>query len=132
MEARTLISRFWGELNLTKTFMVEDEDANTIICSAGIPHVICPAWFDLYTMAARVEYLKIGFYACKTSAPDLDATEIADGLITALDLSPENIKGEEIRQNALRLGEITRTYGGVKVAADKILELSKEKKFQKP
>lgn len=83
-------------------------------------------------MAARVEYLNIGFYACKASAPDLDATEIANGLITALDLSSENTKGEEIRQNALNLGEITRAYGGVKVAVDKILELSKEKKFQRP
>lgn len=112
--------------------MVGDEDANTIICSAGIPHVICPAWFDLYTMAARVEYLNIGFYASKASPPNLDATEISDGLITALDLSPENTKGEEICQNALKLGEITRAYGGAKVAVDKVLELSKEKKFQRP
>ncbi|KFY77920.1 hypothetical protein V498_09216, partial [Pseudogymnoascus sp. VKM F-4517 (FW-2822)] len=92
--------------------MVHHGGANTYfeVLGAGIPHVICPAWFDLYTMAARVEYLKIGFYACKASAPDLDATEIADGLITALDLSSENTKGEEIRQNALNLGEITRAY----------------------
>lgn len=113
-----------------KTSIVEN--ANILVCSAGIPHVICPAWFDLYTMAARVEYLKIGFYASKTSAPNLNATEIADGLITALDLNPENTKGEEMRRNALRLGEVTRAYGGVRVAVDKILELAKENHFQMP
>lgn len=58
-EARTHISRFWDELKPTETFMVED--ANTIVCSVGISYVIFPTWFDLYTMAARVEYLNIGF-----------------------------------------------------------------------
>ncbi|KFY46748.1 hypothetical protein V494_00348 [Pseudogymnoascus sp. VKM F-4513 (FW-928)] len=114
--------------------MVHHGGANTYfeVLGAGIPHVICPAWFDLYTMAARVEYLNIGFYASKASAPNLNATEIADGLITALDMNPDNIKGEEMRQNALRLGEVTRAYGGVKAAVDKIVELAKEKNFQRP
>lgn len=128
--ARTHISRLCGESKLMKAFIVGN--ANTLFCSAGIPQIICPAWFDLYTMAARVEYLKIGFHASKTSAPDLNASGIADGLINALDLNPGNGEGEEMRQCARRLGEITRAYGGVKVAVDKILELAKDKKFQRP
>jgi len=87
---------------------------------AGLPHIILAQWYDLYEMAARVEYIGIGIYGNKSVAPEIDATEF--GAAIARLLSPGE-EAEKIARKAKEIGEICRNAPGKKGAAAKVLEL---------
>jgi UDP:flavonoid glycosyltransferase YjiC (YdhE family) len=86
---------------------------------AGIPQVVLPCWFDTFDYARRVEYLGIGVWGSKGSAPKLDEEECGKALIAVL-------LDEEMRKKAKDFGEFIRSkYRGREEAADRILELTK-------
>jgi UDP:flavonoid glycosyltransferase YjiC (YdhE family) len=91
---------------------------------SGVPQVVLPVWYDTYDFAVHAEYLGIGVWASKTSAPHPNAEEFSAGLLTVL---ADNQKGSAIRAKAKLLGEVSRKAGGRKKACTRILELLRSK-----
>ncbi|KAL2222296.1 hypothetical protein M432DRAFT_636920 [Thermoascus aurantiacus ATCC 26904] len=56
-------------------------------CKVGVPHVVLPQWWDTYDFARKAEYLGIGAYGNRSSAPRVEADEFREALEFAL--SPE-------------------------------------------
>ncbi|KAL4918150.1 hypothetical protein BDW62DRAFT_210643 [Aspergillus aurantiobrunneus] len=80
---------------------------------AGVPQIVLPVWFDTYDFAARVEYLGIGVWASKTSAPAINALELGKAFRRVL-LSEESLAmREKATMIAAKLGS---SEGRVKVA----------------
>jgi len=94
--------------------------ANGTLSRAGIPQIILAQWFDLYEIAARVEYLGIGIYGNQSVAPDIDAAEFGAAVSRLLSPSEE---AERFSRKAKEIGEICRMAPGKKGAVAKILEL---------
>ncbi|KAM3076100.1 hypothetical protein ACMFMG_006382 [Clarireedia jacksonii] len=87
---------------------------------AGVPQVVLPCWFDTFDYAQKVEYLGIGVWGSRESAPELDEEECGKALIKA-------VVDEDMRRKAKELGEFIRNkYRGREEAADRILELAKK------
>jgi UDP:flavonoid glycosyltransferase YjiC (YdhE family) len=86
-----------------------------------------PAWYDTYDFAQRVEMLGIGIYGSRSVTPKVDAVELSRALITIT--SPKNAAGKLIRERARELGKVMQKYGGRKLAAEKILELTERNEF---
>ena len=87
---------------------------------SGVPQVVLPVWYDTYDFANRVEYLSIGLWASKATAPHVDADDFSRAVMAVVD------KGEEGRRRRLRareLGEVCQKAGGRKRACAKIIEL---------
>lgn len=78
--------------------------------SAGVPQVIFPLWYDLYNYALLVEYLGVGIWPGKDTAPMWDANTLSKGIQTALD-------DPNLRQNASRIAHASRKYPGRAAAA---------------
>ncbi|KAF3136148.1 hypothetical protein TWF703_005793 [Orbilia oligospora] len=89
---------------------------------AGVPHVILPKWFDNYDMAARAEWLGVGVWASRKTAPDENAEELAAGILTVLEDSP---RATGIKEKCAKYGTIAQASGGRKQAADKIGEYAR-------
>ncbi|KAL4783086.1 hypothetical protein BJX76DRAFT_348860 [Aspergillus varians] len=51
---------------------------------AGVPQIVLPVWFDTYDFAARVEYLGIGVWGSKTSAPVINGPELGNAFLRVL------------------------------------------------
>ena len=79
-------------------------------CSAGVPQVILPLWYDLYNYALLAEYLGVGIWPGKDNAPTWDANTLSKGIQTALD-------EPNLRQNARRIAYASRKYTGRAAAA---------------
>jgi hypothetical protein len=77
-------------------------------------------WVDLYDFATKVEYLGIGLWGSKKSAPGWDATELGGAMVQLVQDSEES---RLMRSKAKELGELCRKEPGRKVAARKIYEL---------
>lgn len=77
-------------------------------------------WSDLYDFKARVEYLGIGLWGSKNSAPKWDAEELG---IVLLKVVQDSELSRKMRRNAKDLAEICRPDEGRKVAAKKIMEM---------
>jgi UDP:flavonoid glycosyltransferase YjiC (YdhE family) len=92
------------------------------IPSAGIPHIILPAWNDTYEFAARVEYFGIGVYGSKKSksAPGADGVELGEALLFVTGDSDES---KVMKEKARKLADVVNAYGGRSKAADTILEM---------
>ncbi|XMA17233.1 hypothetical protein WAI453_010024 [Rhynchosporium graminicola] len=87
---------------------------------AGVPQIVLPCWLDTLDFANKVEWLGIGVYGSKLSAPSVEAWELSRAFLKVLG------DGEEASQMALRakeLAEISGSYGGRKRACGKIVEL---------
>ncbi|KAH8881786.1 UDP-Glycosyltransferase/glycogen phosphorylase [Thozetella sp. PMI_491] len=93
--------------------------ANTYFecCRTGVPQVVLPAWWDTYEYAARVEYLGIGRFANKQSAPRASAPELEEALIHVLGDVKMRRRAEELADACRRHGE------GRVIAHDRIVEL---------
>lgn len=87
---------------------------------SGLPHVVLPVWFDTYDYAARVEYLGIGIYGSKTSAPNVRAAELGPALVR---ITADSDEAAKFRAGAKRLKELCRAKGnGRELAAAVILD----------
>ncbi|KAL4933580.1 uncharacterized protein BDV17DRAFT_279222 [Aspergillus undulatus] len=51
---------------------------------AGVPQIVLPVWFDTYDYASRVEYLGIGVWGSKPSAPAINGPELGKAFIRVL------------------------------------------------
>lgn len=74
--------------------------------------------------AARVEWLGIGVYGNKKSAPGVEASELVRALIRIVG---EGDEAARFRAAAKSLAEDTRKYSGQVMACDKIMELARMK-----
>ncbi|KAJ3795868.1 hypothetical protein GGU11DRAFT_746674 [Lentinula aff. detonsa] len=89
--------------------------------SAGVPHVVLPVWYDTYDYATRVEWLGIGLWGSHRSAPNAEASELAEALLRVAGPGEE---AESFKRKAENLAENCRTrYTGRVRAADEILTL---------
>ncbi|KFA72664.1 hypothetical protein S40288_03412 [Stachybotrys chartarum IBT 40288] len=88
--------------------------------SAGIPHVILPLWLDLYNFATTAEYLGVGIWPGKDTAPEWHADTLAKGFLAAL-VGDESVS---MRQKAKALGAVAATYGGRDRAAAEVARLA--------
>ncbi|PWY89142.1 diacylglycerol o-acyltransferase [Aspergillus heteromorphus CBS 117.55] len=122
-----------GRVRIQPWFQVEPLsmlESGQIICSVhhgganswyeaiqtGVPHVVLPGWQDCYENAVRTEWLDIGVYANKTSAPSVDAVELSNAL--------QKVVGNPSYQaKAAELSVLCRRKEGRVVGADKIAEL---------
>jgi UDP:flavonoid glycosyltransferase YjiC (YdhE family) len=55
------------------------------IDSAGVPQVVLPVWIDTYDFAIRVEYLGIGIWGNRVSAPYAEGLELSQALVQVVD-----------------------------------------------
>jgi UDP:flavonoid glycosyltransferase YjiC (YdhE family) len=88
--------------------------------SAGIPQILLPMWVDLYDFTTRVEYLGIGLWGSRKSAPGWDARELGDAMVKVVQDSEIS---RAMRRKAEELSRICRKQEGRKVAAKKIIEM---------
>jgi UDP:flavonoid glycosyltransferase YjiC (YdhE family) len=88
---------------------------------AGRPHLILAAWFDLYTLAARAEWLGCGLQANKGVEPSISGPLLADALVTVL-RDREGEEGARIKSRAEELGRLCRVKRGDQVAAEAIVQ----------
>jgi len=87
---------------------------------AGLPQIILAQWYDLYDMAVRAEYLGIGIYGNKNTAPDFEAVEFGTA-VARLVLPGKEL--EEFRTRAKVVAEACRKAGGKRTAVDKLIEI---------
>lgn len=71
--------------------------------------------------------LGIGIYGSRSVAPKVDAVELSRALIAIT--SPKNATGKLIRERARVLGKVMQKYGGRKLAAEKIMELTERNEY---
>ncbi|KAF4448436.1 glycosyltransferase family 1 [Fusarium austroafricanum] len=76
----------------------------------GVPQVILPKWFDTYNYAATAEYVGVGIWPNKATAPNWTAEELSSAFIKV-------ISNETMREAAQRLGQVARQYDGRHMAA---------------
>lgn len=87
---------------------------------AGIPQVLLPMWFDLYNFASTAEYLGIGIWPGKETAPQWDPETLAAGILSAL-IGKESAA---LRTKAQALGKIAKSYEGRNLAAREIAAMA--------
>ncbi|KAF5502658.1 Glycosyltransferase sdnJ [Colletotrichum aenigma] len=88
--------------------------------SAGVPHLVVPAWLDCYNYAALAESFKLGVRGNYKAAPGISQDELTEAFLTMLDGGPSSV---EMRTNAKRLAK-SLVRPGRDVAADRIAELA--------
>lgn len=76
-------------------------------------------WVDLYGFATNVEYLGIGLWGSKKSAPGWDATELGEAITKVVQ---DNEASRAMRKKARELSKLCRKREGRKFAARKIYE----------
>ncbi|KAF4983696.1 hypothetical protein FZEAL_912 [Fusarium zealandicum] len=86
----------------------------------GVPDVILPMCFDHYNYAATAEYLGIGVWPTKDTAPEWDPETLGQALVDAL----SGTSGEAMRDKAARLGETARQYEGRYMAAREVAAMA--------
>jgi len=92
---------------------------------AGVPHLVLPVWFDTYDFAAKVEFLGVGLYGSKSSAPRIGAEEFAEKVGVMVG---EGEGAVRIKRRARELGVLCGGREGRIVAAERILEAVKGEK----
>ncbi|MCJ1306439.1 hypothetical protein MMC25_000081 [Agyrium rufum] len=102
--------------------MVHHGGANSFYetVKAGVPHVVLPVWFDTYDYANRAEYLGIGIWASKKTAPRIYCNELTNALSIILE---DDERGRSIRAKAAELGVFCQKTEGREVAADKVMAM---------
>ncbi|KAK1983969.1 glycosyltransferase family 1 protein [Colletotrichum cereale] len=87
--------------------------------SAGVPQVVLPVWADTYDFAYRAEFLGIGKFGNRKSAPRHEARE----LVTALQQVVVGENARDIQERAKHIARLRLAKGeGRDVAARHILE----------
>ncbi|KAL2064290.1 hypothetical protein VTL71DRAFT_4784 [Oculimacula yallundae] len=86
---------------------------------AGVPQVVLAQWLDTYDNASLAEYLGIGVYGNKTTAPMIAAEEFGNALMRAMG-------DDTLREKAQAIGKLCQGSGGRRLAADLITQLAYE------
>jgi UDP:flavonoid glycosyltransferase YjiC (YdhE family) len=92
--------------------------------STGVPHMVLPMWVDLYEFATRAEFLGIGVWGNKRSAPNWTAEELTNSFLRVLDDGEEAVA---IREKAYELGKIAQKEPGRLRAGKEIAKLAHKK-----
>ncbi|KAL4820097.1 hypothetical protein BDW67DRAFT_172886 [Aspergillus spinulosporus] len=71
---------------------------------AGVPQIVLPVWFDTYDFAARVEYLGVGVWGSKTSAPAINGPELGKALLRVLHSKESSTIRDKAKTIAVKLG----------------------------
>jgi UDP:flavonoid glycosyltransferase YjiC (YdhE family) len=87
---------------------------------SGVPQIILPVWYDLYTLALRAEWLGNGIYANKGVEPNLSGPLLADAIVRTL-RNHEGEEGHRIKIRAKELARICRRERGDRKAAEAIV-----------
>lgn len=85
-----------------------------------MPQVILPCWLDTWDFANRVEWLGIGVYGSRSSAPSVEARELSRALLKVLGNNPE---ASRMREKAKELAAVSAIPGGRRKACEKIIEI---------
>jgi UDP:flavonoid glycosyltransferase YjiC (YdhE family) len=85
-----------------------------------VPHVILPLWIDLYNFATTSEYLGIGVWPGKETAPEWEAESLAEGFMQAL----TGETAASMREKAKALAKVAESYGGRDTAAAEVAKLA--------
>ncbi|KAL2872668.1 uncharacterized protein BJX67DRAFT_369251 [Aspergillus lucknowensis] len=72
---------------------------------AGVPQIILPVWYDTYDYAVRVEYLGVGVWGSKTSAPAINGPELGRAFIRVLHSEESLAMREKARSIASKLAD---------------------------
>ncbi|KAK0120064.1 hypothetical protein ONS95_011477 [Cadophora gregata] len=88
--------------------------------SAGVPQIVLPCWLDTLDFANRVEWLGIGVYGSRNTAPNVEGLELSRAFLKVLDDSNE---ASQMASRARELADISGKVGGRKRACEKIVEL---------
>jgi UDP:flavonoid glycosyltransferase YjiC (YdhE family) len=83
---------------------------------AGVPQVILAMWYDLYTLASRVETLGHGIFANRGFETSIDTKRLTDALVCLLLV--DDARGLLIQARARGLAESCKKFGGDERAAD--------------
>lgn len=86
---------------------------------AGVPQIVLPVWFDTYEFASRVEWLKIGVYGNRETAPSVDGYALGRAFLKVLSSSETKEMQENAKAIASKLGPIE----GRVIACEKILAI---------
>lgn len=85
------------------------ESRTTLISHrTGVPQLILPLWVDLYDYAVRVEYLGIGVWGNKLTAPNWTSEGLSSAFQRVLGTSDEAIR---VREKAKNLGKVAQAKG---------------------
>ncbi|KJZ78298.1 hypothetical protein HIM_02336 [Hirsutella minnesotensis 3608] len=87
---------------------------------AGVPQVILPLWVDLYNFAQISEYLGVGVWPNKKSAPVFDPRALSQGYLRTL----TGDSAAAMRRKARELSEVAAQYGGRDAAAAIVAEMA--------
>ncbi|KAL2848801.1 hypothetical protein BJY01DRAFT_233777 [Aspergillus pseudoustus] len=71
---------------------------------AGVPQVILPVWYDTYDFAQRVEYLGVGVWGSKMSAPAINGPELGKAIIRVLHGEESLSMQERAKSIAAKIG----------------------------
>ncbi|KAL5003448.1 hypothetical protein BDV10DRAFT_190867 [Aspergillus recurvatus] len=71
---------------------------------AGVPQIVLPVWFDTYDFAARVEYLGVGVWGSKTSAPAINGPELGKAFLHVLHSGESLAIRDKAKTIAAKLG----------------------------
>ncbi|KAK4684396.1 hypothetical protein P7C73_g5781, partial [Tremellales sp. Uapishka_1] len=100
--------------------------------ATGTPQVILSPWFDCHDFGIRAEWLGIGKWGNKHTAPKISQKEVSKALLTVVGATPGSCEAGEIYRKAKKAAEIVKEYqggrGGSEVAADYIWDLVKKSK----
>jgi UDP:flavonoid glycosyltransferase YjiC (YdhE family) len=90
-----------------------------------VPQIVLPAWYDLYTLAVRVETLGHGIYANKGYEPTINCQQLTHAIVRVL----QDRRGEEGHRIKARCVELARGClgrRGDKHAGDVIIAAAKK------
>ena len=92
----------------------------THTCSAGVPQVIAPIWFDTFDFAQRVEYLGIGYWGNQLHAPGVFGPELGQAVKRILFTE----RGHKITKRAREMAAKVGSKEGRVLACEKIMKLT--------
>lgn len=95
--------------------------------STGVPQVVCPLWLDCLDYAARVEWLGIGRDANRKVGYPIEANELGMAMASVVGYQGHFALSDGMRERARGLAVSSRKHGGSGAAAEKVLEILKEK-----
>ncbi|KAE8417351.1 hypothetical protein BDV36DRAFT_309532 [Aspergillus pseudocaelatus] len=84
---------------------------------AGVPQIILPIWLDTYDFALRAEWLGIGIWASRKTAPGVNGPELGQALIRAL----ASGQSESMRHQAQTIATKLGPKDGRVIACEKII-----------
>ncbi|KAE8350897.1 hypothetical protein BDV28DRAFT_150494 [Aspergillus coremiiformis] len=89
---------------------------------AGVPQVILPVWLDTYDFALRAEWLGIGVWGSRKTAPAVNGPELGQALIRVLASAQSAAIQDKAKSIACQLGP----KEGRVIACEKIISLLTE------